>query len=187
MSGGFTDRLFFAVYPDADTAERITEFSRQFARDNGLTGRLIAPERLHVTLAFLGDHAGLPDDLISGAKRAAERIDMRPFAAVFDQVANFHGQRRDPPLVLLGDEENGLKGLVRLHQRLAEALVLERVRLPERSFKPHVTLVYDQQRVDHQFMDPVGWKVGGFRLVQSLIGRTRHIPLGDWTLSGDDF
>ena len=76
MSLGFggdipTERLFFAVMPDAVTAARIAELADGLRGDHGLEGWPLACERLHVTLHHLGDYAGLPPGLLAKAQQAA--------------------------------------------------------------------------------------------------------------------
>ena len=46
-------RLFFALWPDDSTRDRVIELSRRLHADYG--GRLVARESLHMTLAFLGE------------------------------------------------------------------------------------------------------------------------------------
>ncbi|MNL66559.1 hypothetical protein D3C87_1910460 [compost metagenome] len=52
----------------------------------------------------------------------------------------------------------------------------------DKSFTPHVTMLYDRRLVAEQGIEPVRWTVGGFTLIHSLLGRTEHIPLARWTL-----
>jgi len=51
------------------------------------------------------------------------------------------------------------------------------------SYTPHVTLLYDSQRVVQQAVETVAWTVREFVLVHSLLGQTRHIALMRWSLS----
>ena len=52
------------------------------------------------------------------------------------------------------------------------------------SFKPHVTLLYDDGHVPPQTSLPIGWTVDELVLIHSLVGQSRHIVLGRWPLQG---
>ena len=48
-----TQRLFFALWPDAATSVALAALAQQIAAESG--GRPTAPGNVHLTLAFLGD------------------------------------------------------------------------------------------------------------------------------------
>jgi RNA 2',3'-cyclic 3'-phosphodiesterase len=62
-----TDRLFFAIFPDADTAARIARLALQLRSEHGLRGTPLKQERFHVTLHHLGDYAGLNHGIVAMA------------------------------------------------------------------------------------------------------------------------
>jgi 2'-5' RNA ligase len=176
-----TDRLFFAIYPDASTAAQIAQLAQQLRTEHGLQGKPLKPERLHVTLHHLGDYAGLPQDLVEVARAAAASVAAAPFDITFDRVASFTSAPRNRPFVLRGD--HGLAALLAFQQSLGEALkktVLGRWAKP--GFTPHVTLLYDDRSVPEQAVTPVSWTAHEFVLVHSLIGQTLHVPLARWPL-----
>jgi 2'-5' RNA ligase len=47
-----------------------------------------------------------------------------------------------------------------------------------------MTLLYDDRSVAEQAVETIGWTAREFVLVHSLLGQTRHIPLGRWPLRG---
>jgi 2'-5' RNA ligase len=51
-------------------------------------------------------------------------------------------------------------------------------------FAPHLTLLYDNRRIEKRFVEPIKWTVREFTLVLSLRGQTIYRPLGQWQLSG---
>ena len=53
-----TDRLFFALFPDAEAAMQIAGLARSLREEHGLHGQPLREDRLHVTLHHLGDYAG---------------------------------------------------------------------------------------------------------------------------------
>ncbi len=175
------DRLFFAVFPDPATAGRIHELAAQLRLRHGLRGRLVDAARLHVTLHHLGDHAGLPDDLVAAAKRAGDRTNLAPFDARFDRVGSFTSQPRNRPFVLRGGE--GLADLATLQGVIGTQLVAAGLaRHVKRAFTPHVTLLYDDLAIGDEAIEPVHWPVRELVLVHSLLGQHAHIPLARWPL-----
>ncbi|HEY0818781.1 MAG TPA: RNA 2',3'-cyclic phosphodiesterase [Rhizobacter sp.] len=177
-----TDRLFFALYPDAPTAQRIAGVAKQLKAEHGLRGRPLAQARFHVTLHFLGDHLGLPQALVETLVSAASELRHDPFDVRFDHAVSFTGRPRRRPLVLRGSDD-GLAALMAFRESLGDALVRRGLgSLVEAHFTPHVTLIYDDQLVRAQPVEPIAWRVREFMLVDSLIGQTRHVPLARWAL-----
>ncbi|MFZ5542017.1 MAG: 2'-5' RNA ligase family protein [Pseudomonadota bacterium] len=179
---GSTDRLFFALYPDRDTAEQqIAPLALRLRSAQRLHGKILATERFHLTLHHLGDFAGLPQPLVQAACMAAASLRYRPFELVFDHAASFDNKRgRNNAFVLQGGE--GVAAVVDFQSALGEAM--KKVGLkPDARFTPHVTLLYDDRVVPVQpVTPPVRWTAHEFVLVHSLIGRGVHVPLGRWPL-----
>jgi RNA 2',3'-cyclic 3'-phosphodiesterase len=178
-----TDRLFFALQPDAETAQRVAALAQTLREQQGLKGKPLKTQHFHVTLHFLGDHLELPEAVVRAACEAAACVAQPPFQMVFDRVASFHNKRRLQPLVLrCGDEPSPVMAL---RQTLADALKqVGLARLVDTRFTPHLTLLYDARLVPSQAIEPIAWTASEFVLIHSLIGKTRHIPLGRWPLRG---
>jgi len=179
-----TDRLLFLTYPDLNAATGIAGLVPGLRAEHGLQGKPVAPERLHITLNHLGDHAGVPQDMVALAQEAAGTLAMSPFDVVFDRVVSFGGKPGNLPCVLRGGD--GLDQLRGFQQTLAAAMRKTGSRLgkwAEANFTPHVTLLYDRQSVAEQAIEPVRWTVREFALVHSLLGRTQHVVLRRWLLA----
>jgi 2'-5' RNA ligase len=177
-----TDRLLFLIYPDSETAAHIAARTPKLSQKHSLRGRPVAPDRLHITLHHLGEHVGVPRDMVTLAHEAAASLSFRPFDVMFDRVVSFGGKPGNLPFVLRGE---GLAGLTLFQQALGAAMRKTGSRLgkwAEPNFTPHVTLLYDGQSVAEQATEPIGWTVREFVLVHSLIGQTRHVVLGRWPL-----
>lgn len=43
-------------------------------------------------------------------------------------------------------------------------------------------LLYDPQGIAEHAIEPIRWTAREFVLVHSLLGRSRHVPLGRWAL-----
>lgn len=184
--GGFeapqpTDRLFFAIFPDAAAAARIADVAQALRDQHQLHSKPLRTDRFHVTLHHLGDYAGLPDDVVTRARAAAARVAMPGFEVVFDSASSFGGRSHNRPLVLRGDA--GMATLLELQRRLGERMTAAGLgRLLGHRFTPHVTLLYDDRMVAPQATGPIAWTVREFALVHSLLGRTEHRILGRWPL-----
>lgn len=185
--GGFaaavpTDRLFFAVFPDAAAGEAIARLAQDIGRQHGLRGTPLKRERLHITLHHLGDYVGLPAAVIEQAQRAAAQVVATAFEVAFDRVKSFAGRAEKKPCVLLGAEGDtplqSLRG--QLGERLIQAGLGKQV---TREFTPHVTLRYERILVPEQSVAPIAWTVREFALVHSLLGKTEHRILQRWALS----
>lgn len=186
--GGFArrppgDRLFFAVYPDANAAQRIVELAEAMRAKHHMRGNPLRADRVHVTLHHLGDHVGLPESLVATASGAAANMAMPPFELSFDCVASFPGRARKRPCVLRSGEGNSSAALFAFQAALGERLRASGLgRYVEHRFTPHVTLLYDERTLAPEPVSPVGWTVREFVLIHSLLGKTEHRVLGRWSL-----
>lgn len=178
MSSGVAveNRLFLAALPDAATACRIYQLAGVLKRAHRLSGHLIPPERLHLSLFFLGD---LPDQMLQGVCAALAAVRVMPFEVSFDRTGSFRGGSGSRPFVLLGGD--GLAGLASLRRALgAELIRLGLKRRANVSFEPHVTLLYGDRGVEeYPIAEPIGWAVNEFVLVCSLRG---HTHVARWPL-----
>lgn len=128
-----TARVFFALWPPKEIADRLGEVARDVA--NAVGGRPSRHETIHLTLAFLGDVAisKIPELCALGRE-----IDARQFALQVDRLGYWSHNH----LVWAGCTDMP-RGLTDLQQRL-QAKLYETAFLPEtheRTFTPHLTLV----------------------------------------------
>jgi RNA 2',3'-cyclic 3'-phosphodiesterase len=182
-----TDRLFFAIFPDADAAARIARLALQLRAEHGLRGAPLKQQRFHVTLNHLGDYAGLQQDIVAMAGQAAAAVVRQPFDPTFDlsfdRAASFCSTPRNRPFVLRGG--NGLAAVTAFQQALGMEMTkagLERWAKP--AYTPHVTLLYDDRCIAEQAVETIGWTAHEFVLVHSLIGQSCHVQLARWPLRG---
>jgi RNA 2',3'-cyclic 3'-phosphodiesterase len=176
-----TDRLFFSINPDAATAARIVRLAQELSAKNGLRGKIHAPERLHITINHLGDHAGVPQNIVDAAAEAAMNVKMAPFDVTFDFAGSFFNKDNNNPFVLRGGD--GLAALIAFQQKLGlEMMKAGLKRFVEKTFTPHVTMSYDKVRIEDQPIEPITWTAGEFILIHSLLGKTQHKVLGRWPI-----
>jgi RNA 2',3'-cyclic 3'-phosphodiesterase len=168
-------RLFLAAVPDADTAARIYRLAEVLKRAHKFGGKIIEPERLHISLFFLG---GLPERLVETACEAVAKVRVPPFEVSFDRTASFRNRPGNRPLVLIGDD--GLDRLRSFRRSLGVALARNGLKyLTKKDFTPYVTLLYAERDVDEHPIEPVGWTVNEFVLIHSNRG---HVKLARWPL-----
>jgi len=134
------DRLFLALYPDADQRDAIAMLESELANERALGGRprWVPPRQAHVTLVFLGDVAReRRGDVVAAARCAAAGA--APFRWRFGGLGGFPTPRR-PKVLWLGVEE-GSDAARSLHEALATELAAAQLAPPDpRPFSPHLTL-----------------------------------------------
>jgi RNA 2',3'-cyclic 3'-phosphodiesterase len=175
-----TDGLFFAIVPDAPAARCAEDMAEFFHDACGLQGRPLGPDRFHVSLHALGSYVGVPNDVVRKACAAASTVAAAPFDIAFDCVESFDRKNGKPPLVLRSG--GSLDPLNAFHRALGDAMARQGFRRIARSFRPHMTLLYDTRHVDARAVAPVAWTVREFVLIRSLLRRTIHVRLGRWPL-----
>lgn len=152
-------RLFLALWPDAAARRRCVAWQRRWRWPPGAS--VVAPERLHLTLHFIGDvdPARLPE---LGAGLA---LPFAPFDIAFGLPRLWRGG------LALAVPQAVPEPLLALHAALGDAL--RRLELPveARPFRPHLTLA---RRADGA--EPpaealaCGWRVERYALVRSANG-----------------
>ncbi len=130
VAGGERLRLFCALRLPDDTLGRLVRWQHEHLR----AGRIVPPENLHVTLAFLGSRPAGDVPAVASALRAAA-------ANAADVRFRVRGYRETRSVGMVTFEDDGRRG-----RDLAERLfaVLEDGRLyrrEERPWLPHVTVL----------------------------------------------
>lgn len=141
-------RLFFASWPPAEAAEALARWAEEAQR--GCGGRVTPPERIHLTLAFLGD----VDARIARALAGGLRLPRTRFTLV---LARYWPRNR---IVWAGPLETP-PALAALARSLGET----------REFEAHVTLIRKARPPRRLLPLPaVEWPVAQFSLVNSVPG-----------------
>jgi RNA 2',3'-cyclic 3'-phosphodiesterase len=169
-----TDGLFLAVLPEAQARPRIEGTARQLYSCHRLKGKLLAPDRYHISLFSFGEHDGLPLRLVSEVMKATTAIEVSPFDVKFDRAMSFCGSKQRP-LVLCGGD--GVAKLIALQHVIAVAMQRARLGRARQPFFPHMTLLYDKNGINEKSIERVGWTVTELVLIHSLLGRRQYIPL----------
>jgi RNA 2',3'-cyclic 3'-phosphodiesterase len=171
-----TDRLFLAVFPDAQHSAELEALAARQLATRRIGGKPVEGARLHVTLFHLGDYTDLPPGLAAQATEALSHLAAEPFTIRFDQIGSFSNRQSNGALVLTAGEGND--ALYALHRQLA--LHLRAAGLAQHTrdaFTPHMTLAYDKASVAFEPITSIAWPVQEVVLIHSLLGKTRHIRL----------
>lgn len=151
-------RLFFALWPDAELQRALYKVGRAIAPPGG---KPMAAHNLHITLAFLGT---IDADKRLCMEKAADAIQLPPFELALDcagfwprpQVVWLGCREVPPPLAALAGQLNGAMAACGM--------------TPEsRPYSPHLTVLRKARQGPRQLdINTVSWAVGDFVLVQSL-------------------
>jgi 2'-5' RNA ligase len=186
--------MFAAVVPPPEVVEHLDEFLD--VRRAAAPFRWVAPDQLHVTVAFLAD---VPDrrldDLVERLARAAARRTAFP-TAVAGGGAFPNPARARVLWAGLDLEDLASTELTRLAAGARAAANRAGVPVDGQRFRPHVTLarlrgpqeVTSWVRLLETYRGPT-WTVDRLTLVASYLGegprgRARHDPVEEFALSG---
>lgn len=178
-----TGNRFFALYPPAEVCDELASIARRHVK----TGRPTARQRLHMTLAFLGERSGAE---IDAAQAVAGGLSCPPFELRLDRPGYFYRQRifwlgASSPPPALPHLANALR------QGLWQALTgpeggPDPLLAGAPPFVPHVTLARRVAPGWPPTVEPVHWQVGRFALMHSAPEKGGHVyrVLDEWRLTG---
>lgn len=156
------------------------------------TGRSVAPENLHVTLAFLDDR---PEAQLRVLHDYLSDLSLPPVELKIQGLSVFGGKS---PRVLVADVAASPQ-LTSLHRRIRSCAHEAEIELPRVRFRPHVTLQRFARRLDAGEIQRIGEVLqthGGFSLPGVTIDRLglyqsillpdgpRYEVLADYPLEG---
>ena len=151
-------RLFIGLFPDPPARVAIARHRMRWAWPAGAS--LPQPQRLHLTLYFLGNVEQAVEELLREALRG---VAVEPLSLVLRAPQVW----RNGVAVLLPDEN---EGLLALHARIGRA-----IGTPDQRFTPHVTLARKAaQAYPPEASPPIVWRVNAFSLVWSQLGGRPH-------------
>lgn len=149
-------RLFYALWPDDATRERLAQLQTR------LHGKLTRYDNLHITLAFLGEQ---PADLLSTLRAILDRLPRNGIVLTLDRLGYFSRRR----IAWAGSHTipNTLNMLV---SALNEELIRHGIAFDQRAdFKLHATLARDADTPSDFAFDPIVWHANRIVLVQSVM------------------
>jgi len=163
-------RLFFAVWP-GEAAPALARLASELAIV--AEARPVPVEKIHITLAFLGE---VDEQRIELARDAARGLSFGDFSFRLDRVGWFRAAR-----VAWAGSARIPAPLAALQAALAARLGAARFTLEERPFAPHATLARRTRRpVPPAAIEPIEWRVETFTLVRSEAGSGRYRILEEY-------
>jgi 2'-5' RNA ligase len=151
-------RLFFALWPDQAARAALLRLQRRLGQPPG--ARAVAPENLHLTMAFLGMQ---PAALLAQIEAILDRVALPAMSLDVDCYGCFSrariawaGIRRPPP------------ALAALHEALMAALKDSGIGHDKASaFRPHISLLRNATCESAALAEPFSWHAPQLALVQS--------------------
>ena len=151
-------RLFFALWPDPEVRTALAQMQA------GITGTLTRPEKLHLTLAFLGQQ---PASALPALCRVLDQAPAQPMALQLDTHGYFTrlriawaGMQSVPPKLL--------ELRAALMRMLADTGFVPE--FEEDRFKPHVTLARKAGAGGAAGFPPIRWLATQMVLAESFTG-----------------
>lgn len=172
--------LFFAAFPDAAVLGEIRMLADSL-KANDPSIRMIAAERWHVTLRFLGGYAIISPEPANTACRAVQGIDADAFDLVFDGLRSFgHPVQLALALCCSRIPPRAAALWTELGVCLDAAGLTNRAPLP---FDPHITLARAKSaQASPSRIDPIRMRIDAFSLIDSLIGGASYRHIAHWPL-----
>jgi len=169
--------VFFALWPDTEVRDALAAVAEECKLECG--GRQTPPEKLHITLFFVGDveRATVPRlQSVAGALAAAPfRLDITELGLWRHNRIVWAGSSSAPPT------------LAALVSDLTRGLTAHGVRSEDRPYVPHVTLLRNARTAPRQTrIAPIAWQARELVLVESVAagGATRYEVIARWPFSG---
>lgn len=165
-------RIFFALWPPAETARALAEWAHAAQRLTG--GKPTDAAKIHLTLAFLGDADA------QKAVQAAQRVHATQHTLPLEQAHHW----RENNIVWAGPRETP-PPLKALFESLSRELYRSQFILERRPFAAHVTLIRKARAARLPALPALEWPVREFLLVRSSLSSkgSTYEPLERFALS----
>jgi 2'-5' RNA ligase len=142
-------RLFVALNIPQEIKEEIIRL-RNSAINNPLDYKWEPPEKLHLTLKFIGE---VEENLVEKIKSEISFINKyKVFNCSFSKFGFFY-MRKEPRILWLGLNINENKEVFDLVRKLNEELVKFHIPEERKKFKPHLTLMRVRKKLDKNFIN----------------------------------
>lgn len=170
-------RLFFALWPGPEVRTRLEALAADAHRQCG--GRRIPGDKLHLTLAFLGDVTPHQADALTAL---TGRLAFAPGDWRLDRLGHFARGG-----VLWAGSRGTPTALATLHQQLWQSLAELGLAPPERPFTPHVTLLRGARAPAPGHDLRLDWHYRQVALVHSAVEgpRRRYVTLARSSAFGE--
>lgn len=170
---------FFALWPDRAVRRRLASAAARLPLGEGGAVYRIRPERLHLTLAWLGE---IDSVRVEAARRAADEVQARPFLLRLDSLGHFPG----PNAQWFGCARMPT-ALARLKAELDRELLGYGLPVASEPFVPHVTVQRNVRTAVDANAEVIDWPVTEFALLRSARSGGKadgYRVVARWGLSG---
>ena len=171
-----THKVFLALKPDASAAGQAEERTLQFINEYRLAGTPLRPENLHISLPLIFEGDEVPNGIAESVSARVQAIRMPPFEIVLDVAMTFRLPKQQVLVLSTGGSIANIYTLTR------QLIMAGGAKATGGSFNPHMSLLYTDQLVRKQSIEPVRWTVREFVLVHSFVGLGRHDTMARWPL-----
>lgn len=128
-------RCFFAIdIEDKSTLDRITVVQKRLL-ETGANLKLVAPDKIHITLKFIGE---VPSEFVDRMINFSDEIEFSPFKVELRDVGCFPSLRRIN-VIWVGIREGNI-GLMTIYQGLESRMRQLGLKPERRGFSPHLTI-----------------------------------------------
>lgn len=150
--------LFVALWPNVPVRDALTDWQAVIPQG----GRLVHPDDLHLTLAFLGP---TPADRLPAVREAINAVRAEALVLRLDRLNYWRHNR----IVWAGMNEVPT-ALETLARRTREALAARDVHIDEQDFVPHITLARNAKASDSEAPKQIRWQADQLVLARSVGG-----------------
>lgn len=158
-AGGRRAAYFFALWPDRAVRRRLASAAARVPLGEGGAAYRIKPDRLHLTLAWLGE---IDRVRVDAARRAADEVQARPFLLRLDRLGHFGG----PNALWIGAARMP-PALARLKAELDRELLGYGLPVASEAFVPHVTVQRNVRVPAMPDAEAIDWPITEFALLRS--------------------
>jgi 2'-5' RNA ligase len=159
-------KLFFALWPDDAARQALARLQQ------AVQGRLIPPQKLHLTMAFLGQQ---PAATLPALMEILRAVQVPPLRLEID----CYGYFRRPRIAWAGMTAPPQELLAAQAELMARLEGAGFSAATHGEFRPHITLAREAREAPGQFSGtPVVWRVAGLALVESMPDGS-YVPLAE--------
>lgn len=152
-----SSRLFFALWPDDETRQKLVRLSRSLQAEKF---KRVPPYNYHATLVFLGT---VFEDVELLIKQHVSNISAESFEITFDHLSYWN----KPKVLCLTSSQQPAQQAFILTQALDDAVSNCGIQTDRKPYNPHVTLARHGFAFVERDCDPIVWQADSFCLVES--------------------
>lgn len=164
-------RLFFALWPNVVVRKQCANLIQNL--DNG-QGKTVQPDNLHLTLLFLGH---LPVEKEIALMQETSLVVVPEIKITFNQISYW----KKPGILCLTTTETN-RELIGLVDQLTSIARKLSIRVDDRPFEPHVTLLRKVNGVAALEFDTIDWQSSSFCLAESFshVNKVEYQVVENW-------